>query len=67
MLQEGVDAELARRDNDILDSNGVHDCRVTIGIYSRDGQIVQEARLIGGSEESRVNAKRLLRHIKFQD
>jgi hypothetical protein len=67
MLQEMLDAELAQRDNDLLDTNGVHDCRVTVGIYSRNGQIVHEARLIGGSDESRVKAKHLLRHITFQD
>jgi hypothetical protein len=67
MIQEIADAELAQKDNDLLDSNGVHDCRVAIGINNRNGLIVHEARLVGGSDESRVKARRLLKHIKFQD
>ena len=52
--------------NNLLKSNGLNDCRVSAGFYHRKGQIVQELRLDGGSNESRVKAKRLLRHIKFQ-
>lgn len=66
MMQEKLDTDELKA-NSLLKSNGLNDCRVTAGFYNRNGQIVQELRLEGGSAESRVKAKRLLKHIKFQD
>ena len=66
MLQGKLNADESN-ENNLLKANGVHDCSVTTGFYSRNGQIVQEFTLEGGSDESRANARRLLRHIKFKN
>jgi hypothetical protein len=67
MSQQITDAELAKRDNAILDGAGIHDCRVVIGDYRIGSHIVHEARVIGGSEASRAKAKSLLPHITFSE
>lgn len=68
MIPQGVtDSELARSANVILDSAGLHDCRVAVGYYRNGNQIVHEARLIGGSDASREKAKSLLPHITFAE
>jgi hypothetical protein len=67
MIMQQIDAELAKRDNAILDGAKVHDCRVAIGQYRKGNKIVHEARLIGGSNTSREKAKNLLPHITFSE
>jgi hypothetical protein len=65
--QQITDAELANRDNAVLDAAGLHECRVAIGNYRKGNHIVHEARLIGGSDASREKAKSLLPHITFAE
>lgn len=65
--QQITDAELAKRDNAVLDAAGLQNCRIAIGNYRKGNHIVHEARLIGGSDASRKKAKSLLPHITFSE
>ena len=65
--QQITDAELAKRDNAVLDVAKIHDCRVAVGYYRKGNHIVHEARLVGGLDVSREKAKGLLPHITFSE
>jgi hypothetical protein len=67
ITQQITDAELAKRDNAVLDAAGLHDCKVAIGNYRKGNHIVHEPRLIGGSNASRKKAKTMLPHITFSE
>jgi hypothetical protein len=68
IAQQITDAELAKRDNAVLDGAGLYDCRVTIGVYKKgNANFDYEARLVGGSNASREKAKSLLPHITFSE